>query len=128
MTLQWIRLETSLPDHPKVLALIGAKKHKAVMAYVLGLAYCGRHELDGFIPKAALPFIHANKADADALCAVGLWHGTPGGWEINGWTDFQPSSDERARAKSRAKAAAEARWTKDKASVTELKAVTDAHA
>lgn len=112
MTLQWVRLETSLPDHPKVLELIGAKKHKAVMAYCLGLAYCGRHELDGYIPKSALPFIHATKNEADALCMVGLWQPNPTGWDINGWAEYQPSSEERQKAKTRAKAAAEARWGK----------------
>jgi hypothetical protein len=117
MTLQWVRLETSLPDHPKVLALIDGKKHKAVMAYVLGLAYCGRHELDGYIPKAALPFIHATTTDAAALCNVGLWTPTKTGYEINGWAEFQPTSEERAKAKSRAKAAAEARWSKVRADV-----------
>jgi hypothetical protein len=112
MTLQWVRLETSLPDHPKVLELINAKKHKSVMVYVLGLAYCGRHELDGYVPKAALPFIHGTKSDADALCFVGLWTSTPNGYEINGWSDFQPTNEERTRAKQKAKAAAEIRWGK----------------
>lgn len=112
MTLQWVRLETSLPDHPKVLELISAKKHKSVMVYVLGLAYCGRHELDGYVPKAALPFIHGTKSDADALCFVGLWTPTPNGYEINGWSDFQPTNEERNRAKQKAKAAAEIRWGK----------------
>jgi hypothetical protein len=114
MTLQWVRLETSLPDHPKVLELINGKKHKAVMAYVLGLAYCGRHELDGYIPKAALPFIHATRHDAAALVSVGLWQPTKNGWEINGWADFQPTSSERRDAKARAKAAAEIRWNRAK--------------
>jgi hypothetical protein len=114
MTLQWVRLETSLPDHPKVLELINAKKHRAVMAYCLGLAYCGRHELDGYIPKAALPFIHATRHDAEALCMVGLWVPNPTGYEINGWSEFQPTSEERAKAKSKAKAAAMARWEKVK--------------
>lgn len=112
MTLQWVRLETSLPDHPKVLTLIDARKYRAVMAYVLGLSYCGRHELDGYIPKSALPFIHATKADAEALCTVGLWRPTQQGWEINGWAEFQPTSEERKAAKARAKAAAEIRWGK----------------
>ena len=107
---QWVRLETSLPDHPKVLALIGAKKHKAVMAYCMGLAYCGRHELDGFIPKAALPFIHATKTEANALVEVGLWHAGPDGWDINDWADYQPSTAENAAKKAKAQQAANVRW------------------
>jgi hypothetical protein len=110
MTLQWVRLETSLPDHPKVLVLIGAGKHRAVLAYVLGLAYCGRHELDGYIPKSALPFIHATKREATALCEVGLWTPNQTGYEINGWAEFQPTSADREKAKKRAQAAALYRW------------------
>lgn len=113
MTLQWVRLETSLPDHPKVLILIEGGKYRAVMAYTLGLAYCGRHELDGYIPKSALPFIHATKREADALCSVGLWTPNPTGYEINGWADFQPTSAEREKAKKRAQAAALVRWQRD---------------
>lgn len=118
MTLQWVRLETSLPDHPKVLALVDAKKYRAVMVYVLGLSYCGRHELDGFVPRSALPFIHATKPDADALCSVGLWRVTDGGYEINGWAEFQPTSEDRTRAKAKAKYAAAVRWGKNGAEIT----------
>jgi hypothetical protein len=110
MALPWVRLDTGLPDHPKVLALIEDKKHRAVLAYTLGLAYCGRHELDGFIPAGALPFIHATKADAAALVGVGLWHNSGGGYEINDWAEYQPTSEEHAQRKARAKAAADKRW------------------
>ena len=93
MTLAWVRLETGLPDHPKMLSLIAGKKQKAALAYVFGLAYCGRHELDGFIPASALPVIHATKADAMALCEIGFWHARPGGYEINDWAEYQPTNE-----------------------------------
>ena len=124
--MQWVRLETGLPDHPKVLALIQAKRHKAVMVYVLGLAYCGRHELDGYVPASALPFIHGTKADAAALVEVGMWHIAEAGWEINGWADFQPTSTERSAAKQKAQKAAQARWQKPP--LIDLRAVRDAQA
>lgn len=110
MALPWVRLDTGLPDHPKMLALMHGKKHRAALAYVLGLAYCGRHELDGYIPTPALPYIHATKSDAQALCEVGLWHARQGGYEINDWAEYQPSSEETARKKERARAAALKRW------------------
>jgi hypothetical protein len=93
MALPWVRLDTGLPDHPKILALIDMKKRNAALVYVMGLAYAGRHETDGFIPKSALPFLHANKADAHALCDVYLWHHADGGWQINDWAEYQPTSD-----------------------------------
>lgn len=92
MALVWVRLDTGLPDHPKVLALIGDKKHRSALAYVFGLAYAGRHETDGFIPAAALPFIHATTADARALVDVGLWLPVAGGWVVNSWEEHQPTS------------------------------------
>lgn len=114
MALPWVRLDTGLPDHPKMLALINAKKHKSALVYTLGLSYCGRHELDGFIPEAALPFIHGTKSDAQALCEVGFWHARKGGYEINDWASYQPTSEEHTRRKERARLAAEKRWHPEK--------------
>lgn len=110
MALPWVRLDTGLPDHPKMLTLLAEKRHRAALAYVYSLAYSGRHELDGFIPATALPFIHATKGDAVALCEIGLWHARPGGYEINDWADYQPSNEETQRRKDRARAAAMKRW------------------
>lgn len=112
MSTMWVRLDTGLPDHPKMLALIHGKKHKAALAYVLGLAYSGRHGLNGYIPGAALPYIHATKKDAQALCEVGLWHMTDTGYEINDWSDYQLSTEEMAERSARARAAAHIRWQK----------------
>lgn len=110
MAMPWVRLDTGLPDHPKILSLLAGKKARAALVYVFGLAYSGRHELDGFIPNTALPFIHATKSDALALCEIGLWHARPGGWEINDWDEYQPSSEETARKKEAARNAAMKRW------------------
>jgi hypothetical protein len=93
MALPWVRLDTGLPDHPKILALIEARKPRAALCYVFGLAYCGRHETDGFIPRAALPFLHSTKADAIALVEARLWHHTEGGYEVNDWDLYQPTSE-----------------------------------
>lgn len=93
MAMPWVRLDTGLPDHPKILALIGGKKQRAAMVYTFGLSYCGRHETDGFIPKAALPFIHGTDADARALVDVRLWHYAEGGYQVNDWEDYQPTSE-----------------------------------
>jgi hypothetical protein len=113
MSLPWIRLDTTLGDHPKMLALVDGKHHRAALAYIFGLTYCGRHELDGFIPANALPFLHATKADAKALVDVGLWEGTTGGYQINGWSDFQVSNEESKQRREKAKKAAMKRWHGD---------------
>lgn len=112
MALPWVRLETALPTNPKILALVEDKAYQAISAYVCALSYCGAQGTDGFIPRAALPFIHARKADAGRLVDVGLWVECAGGWDINGWHDFQPTSEELQRRKDRAKRAAAVRWSK----------------
>ena len=113
MALSWVRLDTGLPDHPKTLALLQAGKYRAALGYVYGLAYSGRHELDGFIAEGALPFTHARRQDAIALCEVGLWMPTHGGWQINSWAEHQPTSEESERRRERARLAATKRWHPD---------------
>lgn len=119
MGLPWIRLDTTLASNPKVLELVDDKKHRAVMAYILGLTYSGGHGLDGFIPRAALPFIHATAADAKSLVSVGMWTARAGGWDINGWTEFQVSDEEARKRRQRAQAAAAKRWSAEKAGETD---------
>ncbi len=110
MGLPWVRLDTQFASNPKILYLVQDKKFKAAFVWVASLGYAGAHGTDGFIPAAALPFLHATKADAKALSEVGLWVETIGGWEINGWSEFQQSSEEAQLRRKKAKNAAMARW------------------
>lgn len=110
MALPWVRLDTAFPRNPKVLALAEDKKWQAVACYVSSLAYAGEQGTDGFLPKSCLPFIHGTSRIAEALVEVALWQGVPGGWQINGWLEFQASSEEHAARSARARAAAEQRW------------------
>lgn len=113
MGLPWVRLDTQFPSNPKILYLIEDKKFRAAFVWTASLGYAGAHGTDGFVPASALPFLHATKADAKALVDVGLWNECIGGWEINSWAEFQPSSAETAERKKRAKDAAMARWHGD---------------
>ena len=110
MGLPWVRLDAQFAANPKILYLIEDKKYRAAFVWTAGLAYAGAHGTDGFIPISALPFLHATKPDAQTLTKIGLWHGCPGGWEINSWDEFQPTSEETKLRKKRAKAAAMKRW------------------
>jgi hypothetical protein len=73
------------------------------------------HGTDGFLPASALPFLHGTKRNATDLASVGLWIPSSGGWDINGWHEFQPSSDENEARRRKAKDAAQARWAKARA-------------
>ena len=123
--LEWVRLDTAFPRNPKVLMLIEDKAWRAVTAYLCGLSYSGEQGLDGFLPRASLMWLHATPKEARQLVAVGLWHEVPGGWEINDWHDYQPSAEEAAQRKDKARRAAEERWKRHRAkeAAAKLKAV-----
>lgn len=110
MGLPWVRLDTQFAANPKMLYLIEDKKYKAAFVWVASLGYAGAHGTDGFLPSACLPLLHATKADAKALVEVGLWLTCVGGWEINSWSEFQPSNEETQERKKRAREAALRRW------------------
>lgn len=116
MPLPWVRLDTAFPYNPKLLAMIGEKDgHRAALVYLCSLAYSGAHGTDGFISREALPFIHGRASDADRLVRHVFWRSQPGGWLINGWTEFQESSVETQDRRKRAQAAAQSRWDKARA-------------
>ena len=118
MSLPWVRLDTSLPSNPKVLAMVTEKDgHRALAVYLCSLAYAGAQGTDGFIPREALPFIHGRDADAKRLHEHGFWIEQPGGWLIHGWTEKQLTSEEHEQRRIKAQAAAQARWSKQRTGV-----------
>lgn len=117
--LPWARLDTNLPTHDKVLELVGvgAKGKAAGFVYVCAIAYAVGHGTDGFIRRAALPFIHATPADARLLVDARLWTPVEGGWQIANYGTRQAAgmsaqvlSEVRAQA---GRKGAEARWGGD---------------
>lgn len=110
MALPWVRLDTQWPQNPKFLMLAEDKKWRAIATYMGGLAWSGAQGQNGFIPAYALPMIHATRKEATELCDVNLWLMAAGGWDINDWADYQPSTEEHARRSERARIAAQKRW------------------
>lgn len=114
MGLPWIRLDTSMPDNPKVLELLAERDGRATaFVWACCLTYCGKHGTDGFLPRGAMPFVHGKTADMRRLVAVGLLNEVAGGWEVRGWAEFQESNDATQARRERAQRAAAARWSKD---------------
>lgn len=112
MPLPWVRLDTQWAYNPKFLMLVEDKKWRAIVVYHAGLGYSGAHGTRGFLPELCLPRIHATRKEAAELIDVGLWHPQRGGWDINGWEEFQPETDDSEARRNKAKRAAEARWAK----------------
>jgi hypothetical protein len=114
MGMQWIRLDTQFASNPKILYLIEDQKWRSIVVWAASLAYAGTHGTDGFIPKSALNILHGTPRDAKNLVEVSLWVESLGGWEINSWAEFQPSSQEMENRRKRAQAAAMRRWHGEK--------------
>lgn len=110
--LKWIRLETTMFENPKLLYLKEDRQYRAVIVHLEGMCYSGRHGLAGYVPKAALRIIGATTTDANRLVTAGLWSPSPGGWQINGWDEYQLADEDAAKRSEKAQKAAAARWAK----------------
>jgi hypothetical protein len=115
MALPWVRLDTQWASNPKFLMLVEDKKWRAIAVYMAGLGYSGVHGTNGFLPGLCLPMLHGTKREAAELVDVRLWTPAPAGWDINGWAEFQPSSEEHEQRSQRAREAAQIRWSKQRA-------------
>jgi len=92
MPLPWVRLDTSMPDHPKIIDLCerGDAGMAAAFVWVCSLAYAGKHGTDGFIPRAVLARLNGRSKHAQLLVAHRLWDELPPkGWQIHGWEEYQ---------------------------------------
>lgn len=110
MSYPWVRLETNVITNPKLLTLYGERKHRAALAYLLGLAYCGHAETDGYIPKGALGMLQATTADAAAIVAAGLWIEHTDGYLVPGWAEYQPTKAIIENGRESARKAVCDRW------------------
>lgn len=117
--LPWIRLQTTMFENPKILNLKEDKQWRAVVAHLEAMTYTGRHSLAGYIPKTAVRMLHISPIDVTKLVAEGLWAPAPGGWQINGWDEFQLSDPDALARSEKAKKAAAARWDRRNGRVQE---------
>lgn len=91
MSLPWVRLDSNIASHDKVVELLSRRDGaRAFTLYVCGLGYAGGHATDGSIPRVALPFIHGNERLAIMLVEARLWeHEGTSGWRIRNWEQRQ---------------------------------------
>ncbi len=90
MSLPWVRLDSNIASHDKVLRLMAEREGpRAFALYVCGLGYCGGHGTDGHVPEYALPFLHGTERHARMLVKVGLWEPADDGWHVRNWTERQ---------------------------------------
>lgn len=93
--LPWVRLDSGIASHDKMLNLLGdpsAKRWQAAASYMFALGWCGNHGTDGHIPATALAFVHGTKSTADLLVRYGLWQPAVNGWHVPNYLLRQQSS------------------------------------
>ena len=96
----WVRFDTQLPSHPKILELVDQKKWQAISVWHFSVEYCGSHGTDGFIPRLALGSIHATPRVAADLVDVRLWVADRKGWLIPDYVEYQPSNEKSSDARA----------------------------
>lgn len=88
MALPWVRLDSNIAAHDKILHLLSdpsAKKWQAAASYMFSLGWTGGTGNDGKVPTAALPMVHGNPATARLLVKHGLWEEDVNGWRIRNY-------------------------------------------
>lgn len=113
MGLPWVRLDTSVPDNPKILGLLTERAGKgAAFVWICCMCYAGKHGTDGFIPREALSRVNGTAAEMRLLVKNDALKEVAGGWEIPGWDEFQLSDEDAKKRREKAQRAAAARWSK----------------
>ena len=93
MGLRWVRLDSNIASHDKILGLLEERDGvKAAWMYVCALGHCGGHDTDGLVSFQSLPFVHGTRRLAELLVKHGLFRPHPKGWEIPNWDERQQSS------------------------------------
>jgi len=114
MSLPWVRIDSNIASHDKILALIhdpSPRRWQAAFSYVCSIGWSGDAGTDGRIPTAALPFIHGTPTTARLLVDYGLWERDERrGWEIHNFADRQQTSATAALRRVDAQRAACIRW------------------
>lgn len=116
MSLPWVRIDTNLASHDKILSLLDATeappatRWRAAFSYVCSIGWSADKGTDGDIPATALPFIHGTKATARLLVAAHLWESGPDGWTIRNYADRQTTTAATEARRREGKRAACVRW------------------
>ena len=96
-SLPWVRTDSNIASHDKILALIddpSPKKWQALSVYLMSYPWSGGQGTDGIIPKSALKVVHGSPITARLLVKHRLWIECLQGWEIVNFEARQQLSNE----------------------------------
>lgn len=108
--MSWVRIDTSLVRHPKILALTAQERWHHLCA----MAWTAENHTDGLIPRSALVVIvPAGKrglAVVEKLVSVGLWEEVDeDSWLIHDWLEYNISG-ERSKELKEQRAERQRKW------------------
>lgn len=92
MALPWVRLDSNIASHDKILHLLSdpsPKRWQAAASYMFALGWAGGTGTDGEIYTAALPMVHGTKETARLLEKYHLWEPISTGWRIRNYDQRQ---------------------------------------
>ena len=95
MSLPWVRLDSHIGSHDKILNLLAdpsQRRWQAAFSYCCALGWSGDQGTDGFIPKVALNFVHGTTNTARLLVTYQLWAEELTGWSIVNFIERQEMS------------------------------------
>jgi hypothetical protein len=95
MALPWVRLDSHIGSHDKILDLLNdpsPKRWQAAFSYCCALGWSGDQGTDGRIPRTALPFVHGTTVTARLLVKYRLWEEGTNGWLIHNFGSRQELS------------------------------------
>jgi hypothetical protein len=114
MTLPWVRIDSNLASHDKILALVhdpSPRRWQAAFSYVCAIGWSADRGTDGEIPPTALPFIHGTRTTSRLLVDHYLWEPNGhGGWVIHNFADRQITKATADKIRGDAQRAACVRW------------------
>lgn len=130
----WIKIDDTLPEHPKVLSA----PPMAGWLFVCGLCYCNRNLTDGFIPRrAALRLVDAGHDEVlaliEGLVEAGLWVASHDGFQVHDYLGHQRSAAQITRNREGARARKQLQRSREAVTQLSLEShsvttqVTDSH-
>jgi len=95
MALPWVRLDSNIASHDKIVYLLSdpsPKRWQAAAMYMFALGWSGGQGTDGFVPSAALPMVHGSALCARLLVKYHLWDEAMTGFQIHNFDQRQELS------------------------------------
>jgi GrpB-like predicted nucleotidyltransferase (UPF0157 family) len=109
MGLPWVRLDSNIATHPKVIKLLKQRDgYRAFTLYVCAIAHCGGHSTDGLVEKEVIDVLHGTEKHARMLVDLGFWEYDPDGkgWLVRNFAHRQEMAAVSAGKKAAQRASA----------------------